>query len=317
MRIVFLGATELGWDCCNALIEMGQNVVGIMTIPQKFNISYSDKPVENVRFKNFSIIARQNTIPIIQVDSKMSDLKYRTWLESLKPDLLIVIGWYYMVPASLRKLARLGAIGIHASLLPRLRGGAPLVWAMINGEKETGVTLFHLENGVDDGDIIGQSSFPILNEDTIADLVQKSQTASIQLIRKYIPRMDDGTAPRIKQNHSSATFVPQRKPEDGLIDWESKTSEEIYNWIRAQTHPYPGAFSYFNGKKITLWSSSLMSGERLKGIAGQVFIRKNAVCVLCSDGLLLKLKSVSIDNNEVVEAESISELFRGHQFIGA
>ena len=259
MKIVFMGATELGAKCCRLILEKQlAEVSGILTIPQSFNISYSKKPVKNVLHADFHAIGEQYNIPVVEVEGKMGS--FAEQIKAMEPDLILVIGWYYMIPASVRDLAPLGCTGIHASLLPRYRGGAPLVWAMINGEKETGLTLFHMTDGVDDGDVVGQKKFAIEESDTIRELLQKTETASLELLEEVIPQFANGTAPRIPQDQSKATHFPQRKPEDGLIDW-AKSPQEIKNFIRAQTKPYPGAFTFINGKKVMLWDADVIDDQ--------------------------------------------------------
>jgi methionyl-tRNA formyltransferase len=175
---------------------------------------------------------------------------YKGIIAALNLDLILVLGWYYMIPKEIRKLARLGAWGIHASLLPKYAGGAPLNWAIINGEKETGVTLFRMEDGVDDGDIIAQKSFPIYLEDTINEVYQRATSASKEILRDILQDINDITY--IPQDKSKIEIYPQRKPEDGEIDL-TKSAIEIYNFIRAQSNPYPGAFiRTFDGKKIII-----------------------------------------------------------------
>lgn len=309
MRIVFMGATELGWECCQTLFGMGQEVVGIFSIPQEFRISWSPGLVRNVRFKKFEDLALAHSIPLIYVTGKMTDIQYYDALSKLKPDLLVVIGWYYMIPRRLRSLAPLGAVGIHASLLPKYRGGAPLVWAMINGESHAGVSLFHFADGVDDGDIIGQASFSIELEDTIADVVQKSVVGSLDLVKKYIPALMEGIAPRIQQDHTQATVVSQRKPEDGVIDWNTKSAWQTYNWIRSQSQPYPGAFTYLNGERVTIWrariSDRLPDKERS---AGEITLCANTCAVWCADGALLELEEVELQDGQTLLSDEFVRL---------
>lgn len=261
MRIAFFGASELGWECCRTLFEIGQEVVGIFSIPQNFRISWSSKPVRNVLFRSFEDLAEAHHIPLAYVTTRMSAPEYRQALSELKPDILIVAGWYYMVPRSLRMLAPLGAVGIHGSLLPKYRGGAPLVWAMINGDTHAGVTLFYLGDGIDDGDVIGQLDFEIDLQENIADVVRKATHASVELLRQYVPLLATGKAPRRPQDHSAATMMPQRKPEDGLIDWNSLSAFQVYNWVRAHTRPYPGAFTFLGREKVILWKAHLPRRE--------------------------------------------------------
>ncbi len=256
MNLVFFGASELGYQCCRLIFEKQlANIVGIFTIPREFNISYSDKPVRNVLFKDFHALGEKYKTPVIEITGKMRT--YQKQLETLKPDFMLAIGWYYMIPKTLREIAPLGCAGIHASLLPKYRGGAPLVWAIINGETESGVSFFYFESGVDTGDIIAQKKFPIAPEETIKEILGKATEASLNVIEEYIPKIARGAAPRIPQNHEEATSFPQRSPEDGEIDW-SWEPQKIRNFIRAQTKPYPGAFTIIKGKKVTIWNADII-----------------------------------------------------------
>lgn len=305
MRIVFFGASELGWECCRTLFEMEQNVVGIFSIPPEFRISWSAAPVRNVRFRGFEDLAQARGVPLIYITKKMADLEYKRALSELKPDILVVIGWYYILPRSLRGLAPLGAVGIHASLLPKYRGGAPLVWAIIDGEAQTGVSLFYLGDGVDEGDIIGQASFKIGFDETIADVIVKATQASVSLVREYVPRLDAGTAPRLVQDHSAATLVPQRKPEDGLIDWRSKSALQVYNWVRAQTRPYPGAFTFMRTEKVVIWRVSLGINRLEHQVdPGTVVVAQeefpDAFAVSCADGRMIYVREVGLEDGSLL-----------------
>lgn len=256
MNIVFFGATELGYKCCRLIIESKlANVCGIFTIPKEFTISYSEKPVNNVNFADFHELGREFGIPVTDVAEKMGS--YLENIKVLNPDLIVVIGWYYMIPDSIMKLAPNGCVGMHASLLPKYRGGAPLVWAIINGEDKTGLTFFYIAGGVDNGDIIAQHEIEIKGNETILDILEKVTLSALEITKEYIPLLADGTAPRIKQDESEATYVPQRKPEDGQIDW-SWDARRVKNFIRAQTKPYPGAYTILNGKKITIWNADII-----------------------------------------------------------
>ncbi len=256
MKIVFFGASELGMKCCRRIVENKlADVTCILTIPKEFNISYSDKPVTNVNHADFHSIGAEFNIPVISVTAKMSE--YAEEIRKFSPDLILVIGWYYMIPASIREIPEFGCAGMHASLLPKYRGGAPLVWAMINGEKKSGLTFFYLEEGVDNGDIIAQKEFPIEDSDYISDLIGKTTDAALEIIDESIPLLANGKAPRIRQDEAEATYVPQRKPEDGKIDW-SWDSEKIRNFIRAQSKPYPGAFTEINDKKVIIWNADII-----------------------------------------------------------
>jgi len=255
MRIVFFGATELGYQCCEKLLQQGEAIVGIFTIEQNFNISNSSSPVKNVLFRDFNSLGKQFNIPVITINGNLKS--HLAQLTQLNPDFLLVVGWYYMIPKSMLTLAPKGAAAIHASLLPAYRGNAPLVWAMINGEKETGVSFFYISEGVDEGDIIAQEIFAIEDSDTIKELLNKTSSSAINIVSKYVPLIRKGSAPRIPQFKGITKVYVKRNPEDGLIDW-NWDANAIKNFIRAQTKPYPGAYTFINNKKVIIWDADII-----------------------------------------------------------
>jgi len=258
MKVLFFGASELGYDCCECVINAGADVVGIFTIPQQYSIKFRDARqrinLKNATFKDFNEIGNKYSIPVTTVEGNVSH--YCDYILELDPDLILVIGWYYMIPTSIIQLPPKGTIGIHASLLPKYRGNAPLVWAIINGEKETGISLFYFDEGVDTGDIIAQKKFEIADTDTIKEVLEKTKTCSKEILLQTMPLLKEGKAQRKVQDHSQATIFPKRTPADGAIDW-SLPAKQIRDFIRAQTKPYPGAFAMINGKKITIWDADI------------------------------------------------------------
>ena len=258
MNIVFLGCTNYSKRILEDIIVIPNiNIKAIFTIPQRFNISYSETDVHNTNYADLSIIAKTLGVPCYEVNStdgkRITD--YSKIIEDFKLDVILVMGWYYMVPSKIRSLAKYGAWGIHASLLPKYAGGAPLVWAIIEGEKISGVTLFQLSDGVDDGDILAQSSFSINDTDTINDVYEKAIVESRKILQKCLTGVSEITP--YAQDKSKIQIYPQRSPKDGKIDW-SWDSVKIKNFIRAQTKPYPGAWTVINNKKIIIWSADII-----------------------------------------------------------
>lgn len=252
MRVVILGATKYSRTIFEALLAAGVNVVGVMAIPEEFIISYSEEPVQNYNYAPLDDLCEKLHIPHYVVDGKKQRRlsNYKSDVASLSPDILLVIGWYYMIPSHFRDIATYGAWGIHASLLPKYAGGAPLVWAIINGETKTGVTLFKLEDGVDNGDIICQKSISIEPDDYIADVYQKATTSSIGMLKEVL--LNDKPPSFTPQNQNEIEIHPQRSPDDGLINL-NLPSTDLYNFIRAQSAPYPGAFiKTVDGKKLII-----------------------------------------------------------------
>jgi methionyl-tRNA formyltransferase len=292
MRIVLLSSTAFGYKCLKESVIPLQDVevTGILTTSRHIDISFSDKPVDIKTHVDFTDLRLHVNCPVVQMKGKITSDSYLKHIVRWRPDLLLVLGWYYMVPKRVRESVSLGCVGIHASLLPKYRGGAPIPWCIINGEKESGISFFYLEDGVDTGDIIAQVSYPIDYEDTCASVYEKATWASIEVLRQYLPMIAKGTAPRFSQDESEATIFPQRKPEDGLIDW-SWSAKRVYDFIRAQTKPYPGAFTFLRGQKLTIWKARIVEkadeGTLGKVIGTQTYENEDGFLVNLSDAALL------------------------------
>ena len=285
MNIVFIGASKFGLQCLECCIEMPDvNVVGVVTAPEKFYISYRPSGVTNVLHADLAAKAGEKHIPVVILDSTMSDPTLFDVVKVWQPDLFIVAGWYHIIPKPWRSLAP--AYGLHASLLPDYRGGAPLVWAMINGESKTGITLFLMSDGVDSGPIAAQAEESIQIDDTIATLYTRIEKRGLTLLRDALTDMANGVLTLRQQDESNCRIMRQRVPQDGLIDWQ-QDAKTIDRFIRAQTRPYPGAFSTLNGNPITIWRAQPDSQCRsLK--PGDVYqIASNSYAVVCAVGSLV------------------------------
>ena len=236
---------------------MGFSICGCSCTSEKIIVKRNPEGIKNYTYADFETIAERHGIPALIFEKSNQDL-FTEKVTELKPDLIVVAGWHYLISSEILNVPALGAIGLHASLLPKYRGGSPLTWQLINGEKEGGISLFYLEDGggVDTGHIIGQESFPINDEDTIKELLDKSQRSAIDLLEKYLPLIEQGIAPKINQDESQATVYRQRVPSDGEINWDD-SAIDIKNFIRAQTKPYPGAYTIIGNKKVTIWDADI------------------------------------------------------------
>jgi len=282
MSIVFFGTTDTGWHCLDQMLRAGLPVRGIVTGLPEFEISYAASKVKNLRHRSFANFQRDAGIPIIQFSRKFDERILET-LAVWSPSLLVVIGWYHLIPAKVRELAPLGAVGVHWSLLPKYRGGSPLVWAIINGETETGASLFYLESKIDAGPIVAQEKVSIGEHEEIGRLIEKLNLASGRMVIEHIPKILDGAAAAQAQDETAATFFPPRSPSDGRIDWRWP-GRRIYNFIRAQTLPYPCAFSEYRGRTIKIVKAALPP-------ASGVHVRVRA-----GDGVWLGLEKILVDD---------------------
>lgn len=246
LRIVFMGTPEFAVPSLKALVEGGYNVVAVVTTP--------DKPAgrgRQLHESDVKIAARELGLPILQPE-KLRDEEFVAAMEALKPDLGIVIA-FRMLPEVIWSMPRLGTFNLHASLLPEYRGAAPINWAIINGEKETGVTTFLLNHEIDKGAIIGQLREEITPDDTIGTLYDRLMHKGVGLVLETVEKLAAGDINPIDQQHiDESTLKPAPKifKEDCLVDW-SKGGRQIVNFVRGLS-PYPAA-----------WSRLVRDGEEL------------------------------------------------------
>lgn len=299
MRIVFIGASRFGLRCLETLNGMaGVELAGAVTAPPSFPISYRPQGVTNVLHADVGDYCRRHGIPCETIADGMRDPALLERIAVWRPEAFIVVGWYHMVPKAWRAAAP--AYGMHASLLPDYSGGAPLVWAMINGEERTGITLFQLGDGVDDGPILGQAETPISADDTIATLYARIEDLGVELLRRHVPGLAAGTAPLVAQDESKRRIVPQRGPEDGVIDW-SLPASRIHDFIRAQTRPYPGAFAMMSGRKVTIWTAQPVAGTGLG--PGEIGGSPERPLIGCGNGTGLRICALAVEGEDMTPAD--------------
>lgn len=294
MRVAFIGASQFGARCFRTLLALpGVELVGVVTAPERFTISYRPQGVVNVLHADMQAEAAAHGLPVVIIETGMKDDRVFDAVASWRPDCFLVAGWYHLLPRRWRQLAP--AYGLHASLLPDYSGGAPLVWAMINGEHKTGITLFVLGDGVDDGPIVGQGETPIRPDDTIATLYARIEEIGLELLATHMPRIASRTAELTPQDESHRRVFPQRGPEDGAIDWGA-TASDLFNFVRAQTRPYPGAFTTLNGRKLTIWSARVTSAGDPRAVPGEV-LKSSLGAVVQTGDAALELLDVELDGH--------------------
>ncbi|HSB70814.1 MAG TPA: formyltransferase [Candidatus Methylomirabilis sp.] len=257
-RVVVFGYHDMGVACLQELLHQGANVVAVVT--------HADDPTEASWFGSVADLARQRAIPVLTPgDPNAPAIVER--LRALGPDLIFSFYYRRLLSPALLALPTLAAINLHGSLLPKYRGRAPLNWVLLRGEERTGVTLHHMDEWADHGDIVGQREVAIAIEDTALTLWRKLLAAGRQLLAEMYPLIAAGRAPRVPQDHAAATSFGRRRPADGLIDW-TRSAREIYNLIRAVTHPFPGAFTFRGDRRIFLWSARAPGDEASPGLPG-------------------------------------------------
>ncbi len=273
--IVVFAYHDVGYECLDALIQNDEYIVAVIT--------HENNPNEEIWFRSVAALAKKYDIPVYTPES----VNTPEWIERIRswePDLILSFYYRNMIKEEILNMPRLGAFNMHGSLLPKYRGRAPINWAVLNGEKETGVTLHHMVKKADAGDIVDQEKVPIGPEDTAKDVFSKCVPAARLVLTRQLEVLSEGTAPRRKQDESQATYFGGRKPEDGRINW-TESAESIYNLIRAVTQPYPGAFTTVGGKKLFIWWAKPVAGQ--EGKPGQIVSIDPLIVVTGSDSLEL------------------------------
>ena len=287
-------------------------IVGLNALAQeKFDIqaifSHFDDPDENIWFGSVADWGKENQIPVFCP----TNVNLPEWIERIQeisPE--VIFSFYYrnLLDKDILKIPRAGSFNLHGSLLPAYRGRCPVNWVLVKGEKSTGVTLHHMVEGPDAGDIVGQKEVPIELEDTAYSLYQKLCVKARELLEEVLPLIKKGIAPRVAQNLKQGSYFGGRRPEDGKIDW-SWPVMQIYNLVRAVTEPYPGAFTYLpEGEKLFIWWALPEKGSVSKRPVGALEIENDSVYVRASDGRL-RLFDIEV-GKERMKGHKICEFFK-------
>ena len=247
LKIIWLSANKFGYELLKESVKIKDvEIENIITLSDKSKTVMYDGIPRN-KWYNFKI----NVIEIENINDEVE------LLQNLSPDIIIMCGWRQVLKKEILDIPRYGMVGFHPTLLPFGRGPSPIINSILNGVRQTGVTMFYVSEGKDDGDIIGQEKFIITNKDHADDVYNKVIKSGKKLIRSYLPMLLKGSAPRIPQEESKATFFPKLSLENNRIDFKNETIEEIYKKIRALSKPYNGAYLEKNGKRLVIWKAEL------------------------------------------------------------
>ena len=278
-RLVFVGAVHEAQPALAALFDSAVDIAGVVTVPRPDGQRPSG-------YVDLEPQAAAHGVPVRRC-ANINAAQEVEHVRQLAPDLLVVVGWTRLLGAELLRVPPRGCIGFHASLLPRGRGRAPVNWAILRGEDETGNTMMFLDAGTDTGDIIDQRRVPIGPDDTCATVYARVGDAGAAMLRDHLQALLDGTAPRRAQGPASGDLLRKRSPQMGITDW-SRPARAVHDWIRALTEPYPGAFAFWAGQKVMLWASAVPGQAASRGRPGEVLgCDEHALRVATADGSLL------------------------------
>jgi len=285
VKIAYFGNGVRGKVCLEALLNAGKNICCVIVQPKNGNVPQSD----------ITNIAKSNGIDILapdDINSQQSEADIRKY----SPDMLILSGYSKIIKQNIIDTAEY-AVNLHGGRLPYYRGASTINWQIINGEAVGGCAVIQVLPGIDTGDIYASAEYEIKPDDNYGDVLEKTLELFPTMLLDVVSHIEDGTLKPVEQDLSVGAYYCSRGPEDGQIFWKTSTAKEIYNLIRSLTAPMPGAFTYYDKKKIVI-SEAELCAEKIVGAKGKMVLRRgDGYVVPASDGCLI-IKKVIVDGDE-------------------
>ncbi|GAL20322.1 UDP-4-amino-4-deoxy-L-arabinose formyltransferase / UDP-glucuronic acid oxidase (UDP-4-keto-hexauronic acid decarboxylating) [Vibrio maritimus] len=293
MKVVVFAYHNIGCTGVRSLLDAGVEIEAVFT--------HVDDSNENVFFESVAKLAAKNGIPVYAPE----DVNHPLWVDkirAMKPDALFSFYYRNMISQEVLDIAPKGGFNLHGSLLPTYRGRAPINWALVNGETETGVTLHKMVQKADAGDIVGQEKIAITDEDTAETLHKRMNAASSDLLSKVLPTIVDGSFTATAQDESKATYFGRRTPADGEIKW-SNDSRTVFNLVRAVTEPFPGAFTFLGERKLIIWGAE--ASDKTYDVTPGTIVATSPLTIACAQGSLI-VKSGEAENGLYLGGEQLA-----------
>lgn len=293
MKLIFLGTPEFAVPTLKALVSAGHNILEVVTQPDRpkgRRQTLTPSPVK--------LAALRHDLKVWQPE-KIRHADSVAHLRALAPDAMVIVGYGQIIPQSIIDIAPLGVINVHASLLPELRGAAPIQWSIVRGYEKTGVTTMRIDAGLDTGDIAMKWETPVDPDETAPELSPRLASAGADLLLKTLNGLANETVKPVPQDNSLATLAPILKKEDGRIDW-TLPAQNIHNLIRG-LQPWPGAFTMFRGQSLHLWRSRLVATKWK--LAPGALVQDQGVFAVAGDGAALELLELQLEGRKRMAAE--------------
>lgn len=292
-----MGYHDIGCACLETLADLGAEIAAVVT--------HADSPNERIWFGSVRDAAFSRCLPVYQ-PADVNDPRMVAAVRRMAPDIIFSFYFRQILGPEILAAPRVGAFNLHGSLLPRYRGRCPVNWVLVHGERETGVTLHRMEARPDRGAIVARRAVPIEFTDTARTLFGRMTAAAADLMRETWPRMRAGDIPEIPQDHAAASYFGGRRPEDGRIDW-SKGAVEIYNLVRAVTHPYPGAFTAAGGRKLFVWWAEPLADAPAGGAPGEILPPPDGGIAVATGAGVLVLRRAQWEGGPEAEGDALAE----------
>jgi methionyl-tRNA formyltransferase len=297
-RAVVFAYHNVGVRCLRVLLAHGVDVPLVVT--------HADSPGETIWFASVAASAAEYDIATVAPDDPNTP-ELLSRIGGLGPDFLFSFYYRKMLKGPLLRIAPQGALNMHGSLLPKYRGRAPVNWAVLHGERETGATLHYMTEKPDDGDIVGQTAVPILPDDTAQEVFDKVTVAAEITLDRVLRALVAGTAPRAPQNLAAGRYFGGRRPEDGIVDW-NRDAATVHNLVRAVAPPYPGAFTTVGGVPARVLKTRVVAGATPPTLAPSLEVRDGRLFAHCGGGGTLRVLALEI-GGAAADARTISGRF--------
>jgi UDP-4-amino-4-deoxy-L-arabinose formyltransferase / UDP-glucuronic acid dehydrogenase (UDP-4-keto-hexauronic acid decarboxylating) len=292
VKTIVFAYSEFGCIGIEELVASGYDIAAVFTYPEdKQDIGF---------YRSVAQMCIEHDIPAYTIEKDNEEARY-AMMREIAPDFIFSFYYRALIPDVILQLAKRGAYNVHGSMLPNYRGRAPVNWVLVNGETQTGVTLHHMVARADAGDIVAQTPVDIAYDDTAYTLQRKLLNAAHTIFKTQFPLIAKGVAPRIKQDLSKGSYFGRRTPADGQIDW-NKPAHLVRNLIRAVTHPYPGAFTLINGKKLFIWQADIDSAS--SATPGTV-LSVSPLTVACGQGAIV-VRSAQLEGGLVLSGKQLA-----------
>lgn len=316
LNILFMGTPDFAKESLESIYNAGYSIIGVVTNPDRpkgRGMKMIASPV-----KEYAV---SKNIPIYQPLKVKNNIEFIDEIKALNPDIICVVAYGRILPKEILEIPKYGCINVHGSLLPKYRGAAPIQWAVINGEEKTGITTMYMDVGMDTGDMILKEEVEIGKDETTGELWDRLSKIGGELLVKTIKLIEQGKAPREKQNEDFS-MAPMLNKEIAIIDWENKKAIEIKNLVRG-LNPIMGAYTFVNDKKIKLWKVNVIENKEFTQLYGEELLNKakNGDIILASDrrGMFFKAKDAVIEAIEIQAENSkrmnAKDYLRGNKII--
>ncbi|KAE8372989.1 formyl transferase [Aspergillus bertholletiae] len=293
---------NVGVRCLSALLAHGIQV--------KLVVTHTDDQDENIWFDSVANLATLHGIPVVCPKNPNTE-SLLSQLQQLNPDFIFSFYYRSILSENVLNTARRGRYNMHGSLLPKYRGRAPVNWAVLHGETQSGATLHEMVKKPDAGAIVGQMAVPILPNDTAADVFSKVLVAAEMVLHNTLPAIVDGTVPRQTMDITQGSYFGGRTPQDGIIDWKAMGTRQIHNLVRAVSHPYPGAFTDTASGRLVIWRTMLVEDSRGHPIPPAkpcLWQRDGQVFATTCDGGILRIVSAQLDGH-LLDPAGLPDIF--------